>query len=129
MITGLQHLSCEDGLELFNLEKRRLWGDLVASFQYLKEVYKRAGVGLFTSGCSDGTRENVFGLKDSRFSLDIRKKLFIVRMVRHWNRLPREAVDGPSLEVLKARVDGTFGSLVLWKVFLPVVGRLEVDHL
>ncbi|KFO12567.1 hypothetical protein N312_09242, partial [Balearica regulorum gibbericeps] len=43
---------------------------------------------------------------------DIRKKFFPVRVVRHWTRLPREAVDGPPPEVLKARLDGALGNLV-----------------
>ncbi|KFW83754.1 hypothetical protein N305_03334, partial [Manacus vitellinus] len=51
-------------------------------------------------------------LRESRFRLDIRKKFFTVRVVRHWNRLPREAVDAPSLEVLKARLDGALSNLV-----------------
>ena len=42
-----------------------------------------------------------FKLKGSRFRLDIRKKHFTKRMVRHWNRLPRGAGDAPSLEVFK----------------------------
>ncbi|GAB0209946.1 mitochondrial enolase superfamily member 1 [Grus japonensis] len=51
MIRGLEHLSYEDSLRelrLFSLEKRRLRGDLIAAFQYLKGVYKKAGEGLFT---------------------------------------------------------------------------------
>ncbi|KFW09327.1 hypothetical protein N327_13072, partial [Fulmarus glacialis] len=40
------------------------------------------------------------------FRLDIGKKSFMMRVVRHWNRLPREVVDAPSLEVLKATMDG-----------------------
>jgi len=44
--------------------------------------------------------------------LDIGKKFFIMRVVKHWKRLPREAVDAPSLEVLKARVDGALSNLV-----------------
>ncbi|KFW81336.1 hypothetical protein N305_09874, partial [Manacus vitellinus] len=44
--------------------------------------------------------------------LDIRKKLFTVRVVRHWNRLPREAVDATSLQVFKTRLDGTLSNLV-----------------
>jgi len=44
-------------LELFSLEKRKLWGDLIAAFQYLKEAYRKAGEGLVTRMCSDRTRE------------------------------------------------------------------------
>ncbi|KFR01617.1 hypothetical protein Y956_12922, partial [Nipponia nippon] len=53
-----------------------------------------------------------FKLKEGRFGLDIRKLFFTMRVVRHWNRLPREAVDAPSLEVFKARLDGALSSLV-----------------
>ncbi|KFW01524.1 hypothetical protein N326_02709, partial [Eurypyga helias] len=55
---------------------------------------------------------NGFKLKAWRFRLDIRKKFFAERLVRHWDRLPREAVDAPSLEVSKARLDGAFSNLV-----------------
>ena len=54
----------------------------------------------------------MFKLKEGRFRLDITKKFFPVRLVRHWNRLPREAVEAPSLEVFKARLDGALGNLV-----------------
>ncbi|KAJ7410540.1 hypothetical protein WISP_107843 [Willisornis vidua] len=90
------------GMGLFNLEKRRLWGDLIASFQYLKEAYKKDGEGLFIIACSDRMMWNAFKLKESRFRLDIRKKFFTMRVVRHWNRLPREIVDASSLEGFKA---------------------------
>ncbi|KFR06957.1 hypothetical protein Y956_04421, partial [Nipponia nippon] len=55
---------------------------------------------------------NGFKLKEGRFRLDIRKKFFTMRVVRHWNRLPREAVDAPSLEVFTARMDGALSNLV-----------------
>ncbi|KFR12520.1 hypothetical protein N306_04600, partial [Opisthocomus hoazin] len=51
-------------------------------------------------------------LKEGRFKLDIRKKFFTMMVVKHWNRLPREAVDAPSLEVFKARLDGALSNLV-----------------
>ena len=44
--------------------------------------------------------------------LDIRVKIFTKRVVRCWNRLLREAVDAPSLEVFKAKLDGALSSLV-----------------
>jgi len=56
MIRGLEHLSYEDRLRelgLFSLEKRRLWGDLIAAFQYIKGAYKRAGERLFSRACSN----------------------------------------------------------------------------
>jgi len=45
-----------------------------------------------------------------------------MRVVRHWNRLPRQTVDGPSLRVFKARLDGALSNLVWWKVSLPMAG-------
>jgi len=58
------------------------------------------------------TRGSGFKLKEGRFRLDIRKKFFTVRMVKHWPRLPREAVDAPSQAVFKARLNGALSSLV-----------------
>ncbi|PKU36306.1 reverse hypothetical protein [Limosa lapponica baueri] len=115
MIRGLEHLSYEDRLRklgLFSLEKRRLQGDLIAAFQYLKGAYKKAGEGLFIRACSDRMIGNGFKLEKGRFGLDIRKKFFTMRMVRHWNRFLREVVDAPSLEVFKARLDGALSNLV-----------------
>ncbi|RMC13043.1 hypothetical protein DUI87_10573 [Hirundo rustica rustica] len=108
LTTGLDFTSYEDRLRVmgqFSLEKRRLRGYLITVFQYLKEACKTAKGGLFTTVCSDRTRENGFKLKEVGFSLDIREKFFTVRVVRLWNRLPREVVDSPSLEVFKARLD------------------------
>jgi len=57
--------------------------------------------------------------------LDIRKKFFIVGVVRHWSRLPREVVDAPSLEVFKARLDGAWRNLVWPEMSLPMAGGLD----
>ena len=115
MIRGLEHLSYEESLRelgLFSLEKRKLQGDLIVAFQYLKGVYKQEGKQLFTRMDSDRTRGNVLKLRQGRFRLDIRRKFFTQRLVTHWNRLPKEAVDAPSLEAFKARLDVALGSLV-----------------
>jgi len=50
-------------------------------------------------------------------------------VVRHWNRLPREAVDAPSLEAFKASLDGALSNLVWWKVSLPTAASSESDDL
>jgi len=51
-------------------------------------------------------------LKEERFRLDIRGKFFAKRVLRCWNRLPREVVDALSLQVFKARLDGALGNLI-----------------
>jgi len=115
MTRGLEHVSYEERLrklELFSLEKSRLWGDLVAAFQYLKGACKKGGDKVFSKVCCDRTRSNRFKLKEGKFILTTRKKFFTVRAVKHWNGLPREAAEAPSLETFKARLDGALSNLI-----------------
>ena len=115
MIRGLEHLSYEERLRelgLFSLEKRKLPGDLVVAFQYLKGAYKQEGEQLFTWVDSNRTRGNGFKLRQESFRLDIRRKFFTQRVVMHWIMLPREVVDAPSLGAFKTRLHVALGSLV-----------------
>jgi len=54
----------------------------------------------------------IFKLEEDRFKLDIRKKSFTVRVLRHWNRVPKDVVDPPSLETFKTRRDQALGNLI-----------------
>jgi len=115
MIRGQEHLSCEERLRelgLFSLEKRRLQGDLIAAFQYLKGAYGKDEENIFSRACHDRTRSDGFKLREGRFRLDRRKTFFTIRVVKHWNRLPREVVEAPSLETFQARLDGALSNLV-----------------
>ena len=86
MISGMEHLSYKDMLKelrLFSLEKRRLQGDLIVDFQYLKGSYRKEGNRLFSRFWCDRTRGKGFKLKEGRFRLVVWKKSFTMRVVRH----------------------------------------------
>jgi len=117
MIRGLEPLCWEERLGelgLLSLGKRRLWGDLRAAASAWRGC-ERAGEGLVTRVWGDGTRGDGFRLKEGRFRLDIRKKFFMLRVVRPWPGLPREAVAAPSLAGFQARLDRALSTLGWWK--------------
>jgi len=103
VIQGVKDLPYEDGLRelgLFSLEKRRLWRDLRAAFQYLKGSYEESRDRLFSRVCGDRTRENGFKLKERRFRVNIMKNFVTIRVLRHRHRLPREVVNALFLETV-----------------------------
>jgi len=77
----------------------------------------------------DRAKGNGFKLKERRFRLGVRKKIFTQMVVRHWHRLPGEAVYIPPLEAFSARLDGALGSQIWWVAALPMPSGLELDDL
>ena len=98
-------------LGLLSVEKRRLRGDLLAAFQYMRGASKPDGERLLARPCSDRTRGSGFKLKEGRLRLDRRRTFVTMRGVGRWHRLPRQVVDAPSLEAFEVRLDGALSTL------------------
>jgi len=84
---SIKHSTSDMGL--FSSEKRRLQGDLIVAFQYLKGAYEQEGEWLFMRVGSDRTRGNSFKLWQGRFQLDIRGKFFTQRWWHTGTGCPR----------------------------------------
>ena len=93
--------------------------DITAAFRYLMGPYKQEESRLFIQSDSNRMRGNRFKIREGRFRIDDRKKFFSQRVVRHWHKLPREAVDVSSLELFRIRLDGVLGNLICWVSTLP----------
>ncbi|GAB0177623.1 hypothetical protein GRJ2_000227600 [Grus japonensis] len=115
MMRGLEHLSYEERLRklgLFSLEKRRLRGDLISTYKCLKAGRQEDGARLFSMVPSDRTKGNGHKLEHRKFQLNMRKNFFTLRVTEHWDRLPREVVESPSLEIFKTHLDAILCNLL-----------------
>jgi len=97
---------------LFSLQKRRLRGDFINAYKYLKSGCQEDGARLFSVVPSNKTRGNGHKLKHRKFHLNMTKNFFPLRVIEHWNRLPRGVVDSASLEILKTHLDEVLCSLL-----------------
>ena len=107
------HITGGGKLGLFSLGRRRLRGDTIAIFKYSKGCHLEDGAQLFSVAPEGRARTNGFKLIQKKFRLNIREKFLTVRAVPQWNRLPREVVSAPSLEVLKQRLDSHLTEMLI----------------
>uniref|UniRef100_A0A803TH73 Reverse transcriptase domain-containing protein n=1 Tax=Anolis carolinensis TaxID=28377 RepID=A0A803TH73_ANOCA len=109
IINGLENKTYEERLKelgMFSLQKRRLRGDMIAMYKYVRGSHREEGARLFSAALETRTRNNGFKLQERRFHLNIRKNFLTVRAVQQWNSLPQSVVEAPSLEAFKQRLDG-----------------------
>ena len=114
-VQSLEHLVYEERLRdlgLFSLEKRRLRGRLISAHKYLEDRSQMHGTGIFLAVPSNRTKDNGHNPKHRKFHLNMRKNFFTMKVTEHWNRLPTDVVESPSLEMSKTSLDTFLCSLL-----------------
>ena len=117
LVPEIRHLPYEQRLkklDLMSLEKRRLRGDLIEVFKIVKglegiNLYHpfKPAPSLLTEGPSSSTRGHKFRLsvESNGLGFRVRDNYFTNRSVKHWNELPQEVVEAPTLNSFKAKLD------------------------
>lgn len=97
---------------MFSLEDKRLRGDFITMFQYIQGGYKEDRDSPFTRNHMENKRVNGYKSFLRRFQLDTKGTFFVMRAINHWNNSPRKAVDFPTLDTAKIKLDRVLGCLV-----------------
>ena len=108
--TSYEELLRTLGLSILN--KRRLRGNLIILYSLLRRGSGERCAELFSLASRDRIHGNGSKLRQGRFRLDIRKLFFTEQVVKHWNRLAREAVNAPSLSMLKRHLGNALNNML-----------------
>uniref|UniRef100_A0A803K5E7 Reverse transcriptase domain-containing protein n=1 Tax=Xenopus tropicalis TaxID=8364 RepID=A0A803K5E7_XENTR len=108
LVKGMEDLNYEvrlSRLRLFSLEKRRLRGDMITLYKYIRGDSRQLGDVLFSHKNNQRTRGHPFRLEERSFHLKQRRWFFTVRAVRLWNALPSDVVMADSVNAFKRGPD------------------------
>ena len=108
MIPNLRNMPYEERLRMLRLpklESRRLRGEMIEVFKILKGFEKVDSRQFFHLSEVGITRNNGLKIQVKRFRTNIAKNFFTYKVVNHWNRLPQEVVNAPSINSFKNRLD------------------------
>ena len=108
MIEGIHNSSYERRLKLLklhSLERRRVRGDLIEVFKWVKSFNKEDVGKALTISRQDRTRNNGFKLEKCRFNKEIGRNWFTNRMVDDWNRFSQQVVSAKTIGSFKRRLD------------------------